>query len=383
MRAALLAAVGCLVGACFAPVPREGFACGLEDWCPGPLRCAADHTCRSANPAGDGGVDDGGPQGPSNTAFVTSNTFLASSLKTVTGADNECMKAAAVGGLPGRYVAWLSVSGQGVRDRLEAASGWHRTDGKPFARDFATLTEGNIFYPLRKTETGVDLAGDVLTGTDDVGKPAGEDCRGLTSSSMSDVIFIGESTGGTTHQWTSASDTTCDRPGHLYCLQIDYQQPVVPAREAGPLAFLSTPFEPTGGLAGADAHCMADAMAASIRGNFQALLSTTTMAALDRFTPLPSIPWVRLDGVVTTRDFVAWDAPINLMMFGTQVDLQVYVGARSPTQQSLSLNESCADWAGGSSAILGNAASASADAFGATGALGPCIGSSVYCLQVP
>ena len=153
MRAAPLALVCFLVGACFEPAPHEGFACGLDNWCPGPLLCAADHTCRSANSPGDGGVDDDGPQGPSNYAFVTSKTFLVKSLMTVTGADNECMNAAAAASLPGRYVAWLSVPGQSARDRLGAASGWHRTDGKPFARDFPMLTEGNIFYPLRKTET--------------------------------------------------------------------------------------------------------------------------------------------------------------------------------------------------------------------------------------
>jgi hypothetical protein len=383
MRAAALALVGFLVGACFEPAPHEGFACGLDDWCPGPLRCAADHTCRSANPPGDGGVDDGGgPQGPSNYAFVTSKTFLAGSLMTVTGADNECMKAAAAASLPGRYVAWLSVSGKSARERLGAASGWHRTDGKPFARDFLTLVDGKIFYPLRKTETGADLSGDVLTGTDDVGNPAGEDCAGLTSSLPSELIFIGESTGGT-HQWTNASDTTCDQPGHLYCLQIDHQQPVVPAREAGPLAFLSTPYLPKNGLAGADALCMADAAANNLSGKFKALLSTTTVAAFDRFQPLPSTPWVRVDGVATTRDFVTWDAPINVTAFGTYLDLPAYSGATSPTKKSLSPNDSCGDWAGGPSVVLGEAASASTRAFGSI-TTGECIGdSSLYCLQVP
>lgn len=380
MRAAALALVCFLVGACFEPAPHEGFACGLDDWCPGPLRCAADHTCRSANSLGDGGVD--GPPGPSNYAFVTSQTFLAGSLMTVTGADQECMKAAMAASLPGRYVAWLSVSGQSVRDRLGGASGWHRTDSKPFARDFATLTEGNIFYPLRKTETGADLADAVLTGTDGVGNPAGEDCLGLTSSSASALIYVGESTGGV-QQWTNASDISCNQPGHLYCLQIDYQQPVVPVREAGPRAFLSPGYMPKGGLAAADAHCMGEAVANSIPGNFKALLSTTTMAAFDRFQPLPSTPWVRLDGVATTRDFVTWDAPINVTVSGAYVDLQAYSGASSPTQKSLSLTESCNDWTGGDSANLGIAASASARAFGSKTTTGTCFAESLYCLEVP
>jgi hypothetical protein len=367
-----------LVAACFAPAPREGFACGLDDWCPAPLFCAADHTCRSADSQGDGGVD--GAPGPSNYAFVTSKTFLPSSLMNIAGADDQCMKAAEVGRLPGRYVAWLSVSGQRPRERLGTASGWRRTDSKPFLRDLSALSESNVLYPLRKTETGADLAGTVLTGTDESGNPGGEDCHGLSSASQSDLILVGESTGGTT-LWTKTSDIGCNEPGHLYCLQIDHQQPVMPAREPGPVAFLSSPYMPIGGLAGADDWCMGDAAAIGLAGTFKALLSTTTMAALDRFLPLPSLPWVRVDGVATTRDFVTWDAPINVTVSGGYVDLQVLSGAASPTAKSLSGGESCDDWNGGNAAVLGRAASASTAAFGASS--GGCLGNSLYCLQVP
>jgi hypothetical protein len=385
MRAAPLALVCLLVGACFEPAPHEGFACGLADWCPEPLFCAADHTCRRANPPGDGGGDGGVPQGPPNHAFVTSQMFLAGSLMTVTGADNECMKAAAAAGLPGRYVAWLAVSGQRASDRLGPASGWRRTDGKPFAHDASALMLGNILYPLRKTETGAELSdsGYVLTGTDNQGRSSGEDCAGLTSSSKSDLIFIGESTGGT-DLWTAASDTSCDQPGHLYCLQIDYQQPVVPVRTPGPVAFLSMPYMAGGGLAGADAHCMQEAASANLSGNFKALLSTTAKAALDRFQPLPTTPWVRVDGVATTRDFMTWDAPINVTASGLYMNQKVFSGAASPTQTSSTQSESCIDWTdiSGTVALIGNAASASASAFGSASS-GRCNGESFYCLQVP
>jgi len=384
MRAAALALVCFLVGACFQPAPHEGFACGLDNWCPGPLFCAADHTCRSANSLGDGGVD--GPPGPSNYAFVTSQTFLAGSLMSIAGADQECMKAAMAASLPGRYVAWLSVSGNSARDRLGGASGWHRTDGKPFAHDFLTLAEGNMFYPLRKTERGADLDTDVvLTGTDDLGNSSGEDCLGLTNSTGAQLITVGESTGAM-HRWTNPTDTSCSQPGHLYCLQIDYQQAVVPAREAGLLAFVSPAYMPKNGLAGADANCMAEAAGAHLPGKFQALLSTTAVAALDRFQPLPSTPWVRVDGVATTRDFVTWDAPINVIASGAYVDLPVYSGATSPANKSASLNDSCDDWTGGNSAILGTAASASTKAFSDTGTAtsspATCVAGGVYCLQV-
>jgi hypothetical protein len=380
MRAAFAALAGFVAGACFEPAPQEGFACSPDNWCPGPLFCAADHICRSADVTGDGG-----PAVPSNLAFVTSKAFLASELGSLARADNECMNAAAAANLSGRYVAWLSVMGQPARDRLGTASGWRRTDGKPFVRDFFSLRQGNNLYPLRKTERGDDLSGTVLTGTDDQGNPTGNDCRGLTSSSPSDVISTGESTGGTS-LWTIANDTPCDQQGHLYCLQIDYQQSVVPAHEPGPLAFLSTPSPPMGGLDGADAHCMDEAGLAGIAGTFRALLSTTTVAALDRFQPLPSTPWVRLDDVATTRDFVTWDAPINVTVGGNYPNLPTYSGAVSPTKKSASANESCNDWTGGTSALLGNAASASPAAFGSTYATEPpiCIGeSSVFCLQVP
>lgn len=48
MRAHPFALVCFLIGACFEPAPHEGFACGLDDWCPEPLSCAVDHTCRNA-----------------------------------------------------------------------------------------------------------------------------------------------------------------------------------------------------------------------------------------------------------------------------------------------------------------------------------------------
>jgi hypothetical protein len=93
------------------------------------------------------------------------------------------------------------------------------------------------------------------------------------------------------------------------------------------------------------------------------------------------MPWVRLDGVATTRDFVTWDAPINVTVSGGYVDLQVLSGAASPTEKSISGVESCDDWNGGNAAAVGHAASASKAAFGSN--TGTCLGNSVYCLQVP
>src|SRR5204862_6444894 len=106
----------------------------------------------------------------------------------------------------------------------------------------------------------------------------------------------------------------------------------------------STTFTAVGGLAAADARCQQDASAAGVTGTFRALLSTTTMPALDRFLPLPAQPWVRVDGVATTRDFVTWDAPIDVTANGTHVNTRVFSGSSSPTTKALSATETCNNW---------------------------------------
>lgn len=255
MRAALCALVAFVVGACFKPAPQEGFACGLDNWCPGPLFCAADHTCRSADLPGDGGRDDGpatdgptadgpaadGSPGPSKLAFVTSQAFsVSSSLKSITDANTACMNAAMAGQRAGTYLAWLSVNGQPASNRIAAPNGWHRTDDKPFASDLQSLLRGEILNPLSKTETGEDLNATVFTGTNEAGGATGNDCRALTTNSQTEVITVGSST-SVTRMWTNTGELSCDQPGHLYCLQIDPPEPLMPAREPRSTAFLSTP----------------------------------------------------------------------------------------------------------------------------------------------
>jgi hypothetical protein len=370
------------LGACFTPAPREGFACGPDDWCPEPLRCAGDHTCRGSD--ADGGVDAGGVDatlGPANLAFVTSRLYSAVDIGNINVADQECTSTAARAGRPGNYVAWLSVTGEPALGRLGTASGWRRPDGRPFVRNRQALLDGNILYPLRMDESGFDTAGRVMTGTTDLGGAAGEDCAGLTSSSQADLMLIGYADAGIL-AWTSGGEGPCDAAYHLYCLQTDLDAPLAPVIAAGPRAFLSTPFLPSTGVDAADARCQNDADAAALGGTFKALLSTTQAAALARFQPLPAQPWVRVDGVATTRDFVTWDAPIEVTAAGVHVNTTVFSGSMSPTLPSRSGAESCGDWVDlDGTSLLGHSARSASDTFG--GSAGTCSLNGLYCLEVP
>jgi hypothetical protein len=386
MRAAIALLV--LLGACFKPSPQEGFACGTDNWCPEPLHCAGDHTCRGADPTGDGGsvTDDGGQDdggsGLPNFAFVTTDTFLAKTLGSAAGADAACMMAAMQRGLPGNFVAWLSITGNVATARLGSASGWLRTDGKPFAHDRADLLAGKILYPLRKTEAGIDLVGVVMTGANDDGNPVGEDCQALTSGTGADLIVAGFTDGGTS-EWTAATEAVCDIPWHLACLQKDHQRAVAPGTAAGPKAFVSTSFIPGPGtsILSADMLCKKNATDRNIPGNFKALLSTASTPAIARFMPLPAQPWVRVDGVATTRDFITWDAPINVTADGTYTNIPVFSGSTSPYVKASGVTDTCNDWSSASgTGLRGASARASAAFFGSSS--GGCT-NPVYCLEVP
>lgn len=104
----------------------------------------------------DSGCVPGVPCGPTNInrAFVTSTTHVLGALGGLAGADAICNQRAAAAGLDGTYVAWLSSSTASAASRLANASGWVRTDGKPFAKSRGDLLAGRLLYPLELDETG-------------------------------------------------------------------------------------------------------------------------------------------------------------------------------------------------------------------------------------
>ena len=370
-----------LLGGCFKPSPTEGFACGPDRWCPDPLSCAADNTCRSkdVDDPGDGGPGvEGLPPGPANVAFVTSMTYTPLQVAGVAGADAICTALGAGIGKPGRYVAWLSTIAAPAAQRLGGASGWRRTDGQPFARSKQDLLAGRILYPLRRDENGQEVVGEVMTGTVGDGS-ATENCLELTSGSSTELMLIGTSDGGT-NRWTNTSEGACNLAYHMYCLQADTSTTVESPPTGSLRAFLSSPFTPGGGgIGSADTLCMNDAAANGIPGEFRAFLSTTGNAATVRVTSTGA-PWVRVDEVETTTNFFAYEGGISVTADGTYLDVPVYSGAPNPEQKSASFAESCNDWTGGTTAVTGTSARAiRGEAFG--GSSGGCGATRVYCLE--
>jgi len=371
-----------LLAGCFKPSPQEGFACfGQERWCPDPLTCQSDGTCRSAPGRGDGGGSDGPGDdvitgGPPNIAFVTSGTFTALSLNGVAGADKKCEDIGTTIGHSGRYVAWLSTTAEPAVQRLGSASGWVRVDGQPFAATKADLLAGKILYPLRRDENNADVVGPVMTGTSPDGAST-ENCVELSSGSSGDLILIGTSDAGV-NRWTNNSEGSCTDQFHIYCLQADTNNVITVSPSSGPIAFMSSPFTPGGGIAAADTVCKNDGMAHGLGNNFKAGLATTS-TGMRGHVGIPSARYVRVDGVETTADFINFDASISVTAAGAYLDEQVFSGALHPEDLATSGADDCNDWGnGGTTARVGQSSRATRDDnFGGIG--GNCSAKRVYC----
>src|SRR5690606_31062308 len=112
---------------------------------------------------GDGGTGGSGGgcapgalcDGEYNYAFVTSQAYKGD-LGGLEGADSICNELAADAGLPGTYVAWLSISTTDARSRLGDASGWIRPDRRPIAksREALFMNPHPFLFPLALDEKG-------------------------------------------------------------------------------------------------------------------------------------------------------------------------------------------------------------------------------------
>ena len=244
---------------------------------------------------------------PPNRMFVTSATYTAGMIGSLANADALCQAAAQtpVPPLPGTYRAYLSSAAVDAHTRLGLASGWLRTDGKPFANTKGELEGGKLYSPPRMTETGVDI-GDVsvITATSSGGLYSGNgDCSGYTSTLG--TATNGISTGGSSMFENYGSASCASSTNHLYCFGIDNAAVVVPPAVANVRRAFMRLWTPGGGLAGADMACQADATAAGLTGNFKALLAAPNASALSRFN-LGGLPWARTDNMITLPTAAAW-----------------------------------------------------------------------------
>lgn len=190
---------------------------------------------------GDGGTDTGAGDAAAirNLVFVTLEPRVTPAEvrargggDMLAGGDAICAEHAAIGGLPGRYIALLSGTTHAV-DRLAGSRGWYRLDGLPFADTPASLfTARQVFYPIIHDARGtVQPTRTVMTGTTEDGK-ASNDCNGWTATTDAVPVFSGNSTDGT-EGWSSRYIPGCASALYLYCFGIGNTTPVVITPQPG------------------------------------------------------------------------------------------------------------------------------------------------------
>jgi cysteine-rich repeat protein len=230
-----------------------------------------------------------------NVVFITSTTHRVGTLGGLAGADAVCASRATAAGLDGTFVAWMNSTTTSIADRLAGARGFVRPDGRPF---IDTIDSEAVFYLPNLNEMGIVVSADgtaIIGGSpNDVGVAV---CDDWTSESADDSFVATEPHFGA-GSWNEALGAApCAGEFRLFCFQKDFANALMFEPAEGRKAFLSNqPWTPTGGLAGADARCTQDAVAAGLTGTFKALLATSSSSAASRFSD--GLPWVRLDGVL-------------------------------------------------------------------------------------
>ncbi len=302
-----------------------------------------------------------------NVMFVTSTTSTGN-LDGLTGANSRCQALANQAGLVGsgfgqntRFVAWLSTSTVHARDRLNGASGWVRTDGRPVFNSAADLAANKVFYPPRLDEQKMDVRPDqrVWTATNASGAYDGNgDCSPVGAA----IPWVGggnattglASGNGAILTKFGATRGCANSQARLYCLGTDRKASVGAPAQAGRIAFTTKmPWTPSGGLDGADALCRSEAMDAGLDGSYRALLSTTSVSATSRFD-LTKATWVRAgDGIAivpTAADLangnrLLLDAAPNALADGTRIgsDSDRIWGGSHPGALG-TLGATCAEW---------------------------------------
>jgi hypothetical protein len=326
-----------------------------------------------------------------NYAFVTSAVtgmpLGANGAASLAKADMVCNQLAA-GKLPGQFVAWLSVAGDGsganphvdAKDRLGSARGWVLADDTPFADSAATLLAGKIFRPPRVKEDGSFVGPDsqIATGTlSDGTLDAGHNCTDWSSTGTPAGWSFGFA-GASSAQWTNlgpAGVAACIRGVELYCFGTDFTTTLAPPRASGRTAFLShTTLDTSVGMTGLDGLCRTEAMAAGLPNaanvdSYHAFLSGVSPAtsAKSRFD-VTGAPWVRTDGIALVQNAADLFDPAKplLSTLNVEADGVTYVGSSTtatlvvtgtldPSKAATSLMDTCNDYSGSPAAALGEA----------------------------
>jgi hypothetical protein len=283
-----------------------------------------------------------------NRAFVTSTTTTGN-IGGISGADAICNNRAMEANLGGSFVAYISKATMDIRDRIAGSRGWVRVDGAPVADLPGDFETGPLIYPIRLDENGADVGpAEIYTATRG-GTFYGQSCLDWMSA---DPLENGHAASAS---WTSilaieSFQVDCDESKRLLCLETGQNVPVAASpHPTGRLGFVTrNDWTPGGGVASADAACMAEATSIGRSGTFLAMVATSTESASDRMN-LDGEPWMRLDGVrysddvATTFTATDLDVPFEIDSAGQRVDVTVFSGAHVPTDVA-QLGENCSDW---------------------------------------
>lgn len=231
-------------------------------------------------------------EGTYNYAFVTSAAYDGARGGRL-GGDTICNDHAAEAGLPGTFRAFLANSRESAISRLgEDASGWIRTDRRPFVNSREDLLEDKIRFPLLLDEGGqasVHVNEGVMVGSDDQNCDDWDETGGRAVSG-----YVGMSGA----DWREGGLGHCNVASPIYCFGIDHDAPLPDASVEGRRAFVTLgAFSPDLSLAKADELCADEAAAAGLEGSFKALLATSEEAPIARFS-LEGPTWVRTDGTL-------------------------------------------------------------------------------------
>lgn len=235
---------------------------------------------------------------PANLAFVTSASFPGN-LGSALAYQSQCNQLAAAAGINNAandaYVAWLAASDYAPGALLGSTRGWVRADLLPWIDSMAAaLDAGAVYYPLAYDENGQRVIADTLSGMTGTGGPYfGENCGDWTDATM-DTSRGSTHAGGKGWAYNNVGVSPCGLPSRVLCVMKGANTPVSVTPVAGKRIYLSrSAWVPGGGLAAADAKCLAEAPA-SVKAA-KAVLVASTRALTDVLDV--SAVYVRPDGV--------------------------------------------------------------------------------------
>lgn len=290
-----------------------------------------------------------------NLAFITGPVSLSSLGSDGAGADLACNSSAPAG--DGNFVAWVATSSRNPALLLAAATGWAPAPpSSPTALSLGDLTSARLWTPIGCPSCSDPPGYSIVTGAnpDGTALSAADTCQDWTSSTGTAPVGT---VGGMGYGWSvdlGATPVNCNGSAYIACFgaaTAGLVLTVPPAaffQDSGGygLMFLSSPWIPSNGTAGGDAHCQADAVAAGLSGTFVAgsLEGVLGNGQVDSVFS----EFVRTDGAYAASGF---QYPNNVDAFGRGVVPATlsdsYLWAPNGSDQD------CNEWTGGPGSVGG------------------------------